>query len=115
MVKGIINTETKASSAIEQLKGEPDPKVAVNKINTFFAGIGRDLAEKHANFPLISNTYSRDTCPLNSLVLLPTDEPEVESIIRGLRKDSAVGFNGISSRLIQGCSQTFVPSTTTYV
>ncbi|KOB76258.1 putative tick transposon, partial [Operophtera brumata] len=103
IIKKIANIASNKSPPIELLKSEVDPVKAVNKVNSYFASVGKTLAEKISNKVDITQiscniktqTHSR------SFVLLDVDQDEVERTILGLKSDSATGWDGVSSRLLK--------------
>lgn len=84
------------------------PQESVDYVNNFFASVGSELAHK-----ILVNTSSQPTpsitapsyfntaTPHNSLVVLPTDEAEIKTLIMDLKSDSATGWDGIPSRLLK--------------
>lgn len=87
------------------------PKQSVNDVNSFFANIGRNLAEKTGNRPML---------PINddpgsgsqSMVLMLTDEAEVTQLILSLRDDCAMGWDRISSTFLKRHLASLVPPIT---
>ncbi|KOB78291.1 hypothetical protein OBRU01_02702 [Operophtera brumata] len=110
VIKKIANLNTKSNSATDLLKIHNDPNLSVNSVNNYFVNIGKNLAKK-INSPLaLSTDNSSIQCCLtsnlqgNSMVLLPTDNKEIESVIMGLRNDCATGWDHISSKIIKCAS-----------
>lgn len=88
-----------SSTAHDLLKLGSSPDISVSEVNTFFVNVGKNLAEKVAGQ---SNNYkTTETNSVNSLVLLETDEREVELVVNSLRSDCAVGVDGISASVIK--------------
>ena len=56
---------------------------------------------------VIESQYQHD-----SLVLLQVDEQEIDRLISGLRSDCAIGWDGISSRILQRSKYILVPAIT---
>lgn len=112
VIKNLTSTHKNVSQPLELLHIASDSKTSINSVNNFFANAGKRLAE--AFKPLQS---SPNATPLNasyaepsrSFVLLPTDEDEVKSTILGLRMDAAVGWDGISARLLRACLPKLLP------
>lgn len=110
-LKRIANLTVSSTSATNLLKSNIDPKLAVNDVNRFFANIGKHLADKilAAN---LAGTASVQSSPCNSMGMTKVDEYEVSSIINGLRGNCAVGWDGVSSKIIKSCAQVLVPPIT---
>lgn len=108
IIKNITHTDSIKKSPIELLNIDIDNLTSVNRVNEYFSRIGSDLALLISP-NLQNNQLPNDNINTNSFVLLPTDESEVELIIRSLRKDAAVGWDEIPARLLQECSNTLVP------
>lgn len=107
LIKEICNIKTKHDTPTELLSVESTPKQSLNKINTYFTNIGKNLAEvtlqklnlsedelaRYASVHTKSNAYS--------MSLSPTDPYEVSKIITDLKPDSSPGHDGISSKIIK--------------
>lgn len=108
IVKNITCTESIKQSPVELLNIDRDNLKSVNLVNEYFSRIGSDLAVQID--PNIQNyQLPSDNINANSFVLLPTDESEVDVVIKSLRKDAAVGWDAIPAHLLQRCSKTLVP------
>lgn len=108
-IRNVTDTRQDTLSPTNLLKLENSPSESVNSINTYFAQVGKNLASKislnpNPSSPSTSNTFT--IC--NSMVLLETDEEEVECLIENLRTDSAPGWDGISPKLIKSTRQILV-------
>lgn len=83
--------------------------MAVNFVNTYFANIGKDLADKiSTSLPITMRPCDASSC-VNSMVLLGVTEEDVTNIIRNLRGDCAVGWDGIPAKLIKLTCSTLSP------
>lgn len=111
-IRKVTNTQKEKTSSQELLKIRDSPKQSVNYINSFFAGIGKDLANKiisnhnteKQNFEL----HKTISVP-NSLVILEVTETEVERILLNLRSHCAVGWDSISPQMLKASRSTLVP------
>lgn len=80
---------------------------SVNEVNSFFANMGRKLAEKSHDSSralgttLLANLQSEVISSCNSLVLLPTDEDEIRLLIDGLKESCAMGLDQIPGKIIK--------------
>ncbi|CAB3254600.1 unnamed protein product [Arctia plantaginis] len=108
IIKNITYTDSIKKSPSELLNIDRDNLTSVNRVNEYFSRIGSDLALQFSS-NIQNNQLPNHNINANSLVLLPTDESEVELIIRSLRKDAAVGWDAIPAHLLQKCSNTLVP------
>lgn len=111
-VKQISNINKNKSVANRLLALHQDRKVSANKVNQFFANVGKDLADKILNRQRSSSILPTPHRERDSIVLTQVDEQEIELLIMGLRRDSSVGWDGISSRILQTSSQIFIPVVT---
>lgn len=89
------------------LKQCETPQLSVEYTNSFFATVGQKLADQ---CPEVVNqvTYLQEST-LNSFVLLETDNAEVFSVITNLKDDCAIGFDGISPKLLKICRYVLTP------
>lgn len=106
-IKNITSTNLNHISSSDLLNILPDKTSSINFVNTYFANIGTSLIEKFNNRPYTVNLNS--SVPSNSFVLLPTDEKEVREIIIDMRADAAMGWDGISSKILKSCLSTLLP------
>lgn len=108
-------TDAKHNSPLpnELLKLCHSPLKSVDSINLYFTQVGKSLSNSiiHTQNSSQSSLIKSHTS-LNSLVLLETDEREVERIIKELRTDSASGWDGISPKLLKSTSNILVPPIT---
>lgn len=115
VIKKICNISrenTKVSASL--LKLAVDPIEAVNKVNEYFADVGKKLASA-AHFKDVPQKYIpymvSQTVP-NSMVLIGTDSLEIRSLIEGLNNQCAVGWDGIASSIIKAAVDILTPSIT---
>lgn len=109
VIKEIANINTTNSNAKALLGLHQDPKISTNLVNNFFVDMGKNLADA------ITRNQNTPTCPAlsygqpDSMALLEVDVNEIEQLIMGLRRDCSVGWDGISSHILQQSRSVFVP------
>lgn len=81
-------------------------------MNKYFSNIGKNLAlnileSLHSSVNKDPNHLSKQLIskPVNSFVILPTDETEVSNIIKSLKTSSSTGHDGISSSFLKQACQ----------
>lgn len=105
LLRSAINkTNDKSSTAdIFKIGGKlvSDNHIICNKFCEFYSNIGSDLAKK---IPTSKKTFSDylDTHIRNSIYFAPTDENEIETIVKNLKNKKSCGFDGISNILLKG-------------
>lgn len=99
-INNISNRTKKNDNPRELLSISSTPKRSVNDVNSFFANIGRSLAEKMGDRTMVS-TSDNPSSGSQSMVLMPTDEAEVTQLILSLRNDCAMGWDRISSTFLK--------------
>lgn len=99
-IKNISGTNRKADYSCNLITSH-NPIRDLNTINTYFATVGKKLAERIEHNQ--TNRYANldYLTPLNSLVLLPTTEEEVLNVICKFRDKCAVGLDRISGTIIK--------------
>lgn len=111
-IKEITHTTTSKSYSNELLSIDSSPEKSIETVNNFFATVGSKLAGQidmnGTGCYIMGDTQS----PLNSMVLLETDEKEVESIVTGLKSDSATGCDNIPSKVLKLAKSVIVPPLT---
>lgn len=110
-IKTITNTTKNKSIPKELLSFGSTPLESVNNINSFFANIGKTLAEANNNENKLS-TLPQEFNEFNSMVLLATDEEEVECLVMGLKSECSVGCDKIPNRLIKEHKSLLIPPLT---
>jgi hypothetical protein len=93
---------------LELLKTYHDPQTSITAVNDYFANVWKNL---------VNNIPKNDTCPLpinkmspkNSMVLLHVMDEEIEGIIKNLRDDCAVGWDGVSAKVLKMSCATITP------
>lgn len=81
-----------------------NPDSDINNVNYFFANVGANLANKISNSKPAQSSYCNDhlpNTPPNSMVILPTDEQEIFTLINGLKDKCAVGIDLISGKIVK--------------
>jgi hypothetical protein len=112
-IKSITNCSPQKTSALSLLSAN-NADGDIKEINNYFASIGENLANNiiqlNNNFPIQNANIRSNNC--NSFVLLSPDEAEVESLIDGLRTNSATGWDSIPAKLLKFAKRTLVPPLT---
>lgn len=83
------------------LSTDVTPSEATNKVNNFFANIGKNLAEKSLKYVGHSTKNLMSKSTSNSFVLLNTDIDEVMGIINGLKDNCATGWDNIPNNILK--------------
>lgn len=104
-VNNLTNHKPRKQLTDDLLKGSTSPNKRVNEVNEFFANVGKNLAEKihcyNNNYlnlnPPPPYSYTRK----DSLVMIDADEDEIRTLVKSLKTDCAVGWDGISSAIIK--------------
>lgn len=108
-IKSICELSCKSKSPSELLTCKNTPAESVNHCNSYFSTVGATLANELIK--KLSKTESdlassiTISSPPVSFFLNPTDELEVESLIRLLKIESAPGLDGIQNSLIKHISK----------
>ncbi|KAL4718887.1 hypothetical protein ACJJTC_006561 [Scirpophaga incertulas] len=92
-INSISGRKNKSNFAKELLK--ENPLDSVEKVNQYFANIGRVLADRITNRKGQHVRNSTSNQLLNSFVLISPDEAEVESVLLGLKNNCAIGWDCI--------------------
>ena len=91
-----------------------NPIDAVNKLNNYFASIGKRLASS-IRFNDISEQFMlfmiSQRAP-NSMFIYSTNDSEIKSIINGLKNHCAVGWDRIASSILKATVDILTPSIT---
>lgn len=83
-----------------------NPNEVVNHMNSYFATIADKTLENTQN---ISGQQVQYEHPIHSLTnLLPTDDIEMENIIRSLKPKTSAGIDDISAKLLKHCCNPLV-------
>ena len=106
IMKNIINKNRVVSSPPEYFdfngKLVIDKKKIVNGFNNFYVNIGPDLCKKLPPTDINPASYLKNR-NLHSMFIEPTNGPEIKKIIMSL-KESAVGWDEISAKIIKQCT-----------
>ncbi|KAJ8737040.1 hypothetical protein PYW07_000311 [Mythimna separata] len=112
IIKRVTYTETPNTPNTDLLNHSTSPKLAVERVNEFFASVGRNLAQNFSS-PSGSEKFTTEMTSspstLQSFVMLSTDEAEVDEIITSLKTDSATGWDNISTKFLKRYTQILVP------
>lgn len=110
VIKNIANINSITNK--ESLLLSPEsPVESINKINIFFADIGKKFANEINNNvapPDFSHYLTSNGIP-NSFVMCDTDENEVKNIILSLKNNCASGWDGIPISVLKNHSSTLIP------
>lgn len=109
-INKIPNYKAKKSSNLDLLNCQPAPTKSVNFVNSFFANIGKELAEELVNNSQthLNNVKLPDPQP-QSFALLDTDPQEVNAVLMSLKSESAPGWDGIASKFLKVARCLVVP------
>lgn len=110
-IRSITYSEPSKEKPNDLLKIASTPTDAVNLVNNYFANVGKNLANKILNSNIHSphTNCSSDNSPVNSMGLLPCTETEVSNIIAGLKTDCAVGWDGVSTKILKLAKHILIP------
>lgn len=114
-IKKVANIQQSPVSASTLIDQSMDPIISTNKVNDYFVGVGSELANNIITSSSNHNVdfySSEETSCYDTMALFETDCAEVERIVRGLRRDCAIGWDGIPSRLLIDTSDILVPPLT---
>lgn len=112
-IKTITNNNNKNQLPLQLLTTDTNPKDAINKINEYFSNIGKRLSDMiPSHFPSFNKTTEP---PLNSFVLLPTDNEEIERAIQLLKSDCSPGWDQISAEVLKHISKSITPVLTNLI
>ncbi|PZC78071.1 hypothetical protein B5X24_HaOG202606 [Helicoverpa armigera] len=105
----------KQSDYSSSLLTSNNPQTDINQVNLSFANIGAKLAEKIPSSKRTSShflTEDSQATPIDSFAIIPADESEILSLIKGLKNKCAVGVDQISSKIIKRYANVLVPPIT---
>lgn len=85
-----------------------DPKSSVDAVNRFFIDVGDRSASFSPFQPDCRSEIPQISCQ-DSMGLFATDESEIDSIIMGLKLNSAVGWDGIPASLLRATRLVMLP------
>ncbi|CAB3254900.1 unnamed protein product [Arctia plantaginis] len=111
VIRNVTHTQKRYVSASPLLLIKDSGEESIEEVNNFFVKTGKHIAEEVAKM-IDGGTNTINKTPLNatcgSLVLLETDESEVDRLIQTLRGDCAIGVDGIPSNVIKQYRRFFV-------
>lgn len=114
-IRSITNQRKSKENSRQLLSITASAKESVDAVNSFFTGIGKQLAEKiPVSIPPFCNLIYNNsvTTQLNSFVLLDTCDEEVAGIISNLKTDCATGWDGISAKVLKLIKDVVTPPLT---
>lgn len=111
VIKKVANITPTLTPPIELLQIQSDPQTSLNLVNKYFVEVGSKLATQILSNPSFSTVnYSDDyISPVSSFGMLPVDQKEIETIIMSLKSSSAVGWDGIPSKVLKTSCTTLAP------
>lgn len=107
VIKKVADISSNVTPPIELLHLSDSPRLSLNIVNDYFAGIGKNLASKIK--PISPTPIAVSSKSGSSMVLLETTEMDVEGIILTLKLDSATGWDGIPLNVIRATRTVLVP------
>lgn len=109
-IKKITYTTKQKNTSEALLRIKNNPADSVNMVNKYFANVGKTLAAKiRVDHSRNAENIPEHPSQVNSIGLLTTDEEEVLGIIRALKNDCAVGFDGVSTKVIKESAVILTP------
>lgn len=114
-IKSILEISKPKTSANDLLR--LDNGKNIHEVNRYFSNIGKELADVLISLNSHNKSeYNFDIPPvMNSIVLLPPDEAEIESIIINLKSNCAVGWDSIPVKFLKLSKDIIVPPLTKIV
>lgn len=111
IIDTITSRNNKNTPSDDLLKIAKTPEAALEAVNDYFSSIASDLAKTilDKNFHFNSNINEVQPSPVNSMVMIETSEQEIESVLMNLKTDSAVGWDGIPTKLLKLAKDSVVP------
>lgn len=113
MINRIANITKKQNSASSLLNLSTDPKVSINKVNNYFANVGKSLASNILHpktLPAKTQIFkSSNYVNPNSMVMVNIENTEIERIILGLKDKCAIGSDGISTEVVKSARHVLIP------
>lgn len=101
-IKKISGSSKTTDHSPSLIQGD-NPVNDINFVNSYFIDIGKRIAEKTQSSarPRLDSHFSPNSNALDSLVMLPTDEREIFSLIQGLKNKCAVGIDLITTKIVK--------------
>ena len=120
LIKQIANLDKGVSTSSELLKCDNTPLGSVNKLNHYFANVGSNLASAISQPTPQANVTNNNPnpgivkpsfvqAPLDSMVMYPVDDLEIENIIHNLKDKCAVGYDGIPASVVKATKNSITP------
>lgn len=112
-IKDICEMPRRKSDSSDLLAGKGTPSESLNNCNLHFTTVGKNLANQilqrlsTSEEDLAANVNNNNS-PTESMFMTPTDEFEVDSVIKQLKYDSAPGLDGIKPSLLKLISNTIL-------
>lgn len=111
-IKSLSEQNTSKNSPIDLIHIVDNPKSSLNKCNSHFVSVGPSLAQGTLN--KIAETEENLVKKVNilpsqeSFFMHPTDESELELLIKSLSNDKAPGIDEIGNKLVKLCSGSII-------
>lgn len=118
VIKQLANLNHNRTTSSDLLKLCDNPSQSVDKVNDYFANVGRLLASKiprprpldRSTSSKLDATFSSSlNSPIHSMALYKTDGSELDNIIVSLKDKSAVGIDDIPTSVIKATRFITIP------
>lgn len=114
-VKTIINLKNQKTSADNLITTVGKDSKSIDDLNNYFSNVGKELADQIilSGGDIQPSPYKFDVpSTINSMVLLPPEESEVESLIMNLKNNCATGWDSIPATFLKLAKTIIVPPIT---
>lgn len=91
------------------LNAKATAKESANYANTFFANVGKELAQSITQHNFVQDHVRLPYGEVSSLVLLDTDPNEVNNVIMNLKSESAPGWDEIPTKFLKLSRNILIP------
>lgn len=109
-INEITQFKQSKTSNINLLNIASSPLISVNRVNVFFAGIGKTLAEEILSKKVVLGTNVSTVCyQQSSFVLLDTDPQEVKNTLMSIDSNSSQGCDNIPTKFLKLSQNILVP------
>lgn len=115
ILKRLTSMKQSNNDNVKLLKIYDDPQSSINYINTYFASVGKTLAEQITNSMSGTTSITNDITKLvpsanaYSFAMLPTTLDEVSAILLNLKPNCSVGWDGIPTTVLRASKNVLVP------
>lgn len=111
-IKSITNQNTTKSKNQELLNIGSSEKESSDLINEHFINVGKTLAEEIVNQSITNTSEALESIidkPCNSIGLIEPDPSEIDTVIMGLKSDSASGWDNIPTKFVKLAKNDIIP------